>query len=554
MDYDNALAAGRVALAEGRWLDARACFERVVAETPTPEAIELLAESMRWSHDVAALDREEEAYKLYRKIGDKRGAARMAMALSSDSFEFRGEPAVAQGWLQRARRLLEDDTDCAEFGWLRLWEGHSALMISNDAEFSVAAACDASAIGRRLELPDLEATALGLEGLALVTGGDVDLGIKRLDEGGAAVVSGEVSDINALATTICYMMDACDRIRDYDRASQWCARAVSMVGAKMPEALAVCRPHYAVVLMWRGDWAEAEEQLLLSNREIMEFRPPMVVEGLVRLAELRWRQGRWDEAETLFEQVMEAELSQLGRAELALSKGETTAALDLVQKYLRRIPPHDRIERAFGLDVMVRALLVADRTDEAEAYAAELRTIADRVKTEPMRAAACAAEGMIAAAKGDHEQARGCLEDAVDLLTRHGAPFETARVRLALAATLHALGRSESAAREATDALETFERMGAAAEARHALQLLSEIDPESAKELAVRDAAGLTRREMEVLRLIAAGRSNQGIADQLVLSVRTVERHISTIYDKIGVTGKAARAAVTAYAHKHGIT
>ena len=553
--YAEELEAGRKALADGRFPEARSHFESALALDETGEVTEALGEALWWLHDPATIDLRERAYRIYRRGSDKRSAARLATALSADYFEFRGETALAQGWMQRAHRLLEGEGECAELGWWHIWDGHATLMISNDADRAIERATAGAAIARRLGIVDMEMLGLSLEGLARVTAGDVAEGIRCLDEGTAAIVAGDMTDANAMATTICYMMDACDRIRDYDRAAQWCARALELIPViRMPEIMAVCRPHYAVVLMWRGEWAEAESQLLQSNREIMGFRPAMVTEGIVRLAELRWRQGRWGEADELFEQAKTAELAQLGRAELALSRGDVDDAIDLAGRYLRRIPPNDRIERAFGLEVMVRALVEGGRPDEAAAHAAELRDIAARVATDPMRAAAALAAGVIAEAVHDHERARSCLEDAADLFERHGAPFEAARARVALARSLGGLDRIESALRELNSALASFQRMGAVKETESAMRLLRELDPGAARVLAARDESGLTTREIEVLRLIAGGRSNQEIADQLVLSIRTVERHISTIYEKLGATGKTARAAATAYAHQNGLT
>lgn len=518
------------------------------------EAAEALAEACRWLADPITLELDENAYKLYRREGNSRSAGRLATLLALDNLEFRGDTAILDGWLQRAHRHLDEDRECADYGWLLAWEGHAELMVHNDSATAIANAVKAAAIGRALEIADLEVLALAVEGLALVTEGDVDQGMKRLDESCTAVIAGEVGDTSARATAICYLMDACDRVRDYDRAEQWCARAQEISRAIHLEALmGLCRPHYAVVLMWRGRWKEAEEQLLLGNEEIREFRPLMVVEGLVRLAELRWRQGRWEEASDLFDQVKHADLSQLGRAELALSQGRVDQAINLTDKYLRRIPAHDRIERAFGLDVGVRALIVAGRLEDAGACASELREIAARVRTDPMLATASLAEGMLAAASGSHELARVCLEDATDYYERHGAPFETARARLELATSLAALGRSEQAESEALAAVQSLETIGAEKEAARAASLLRQMNPHSELTVGMREQSGLSRPEMEVLRLLAQGLSNQEIAESLVLSVRTVERHISTIYGKLGVIGRAARAAATAYAVKRGL-
>jgi DNA-binding NarL/FixJ family response regulator len=471
-----------------------------------------------------------------------------------DNFEFRGDTAVLAGWLQRAHRLLDEDRDCADYGWLLAWEAHLALMVENDSAKAIANAVKAAEMGRSLQIGDLEVLALAAEGLALVTEGEVGLGMKRLDESCAAVMAGEVTDASARATTVCYLMDACDRVRDYDRAEQWCERAKEIARQiHLDSLMGVCRPHFAVVLMWHGRWKEAEEQLLLADAEVREIRPAMVVEGLVRLGELRWRQGRWEEAEELFERTRHADLSQLGRAELALSLGRLEEAGDLVAKYLRRIPPHDRIERAFGLDIGVRTAVANSDLMLARQYGGELNSIAKTVGTEPMVAAARLASGIISAATGSHAEARAALEDATDSYERHGAPFEAARARLELAKSLAALGRREQAVKECSLALELLKEIGAVKEAERAVGHLSEIDPSARLPVLPRDEHDLSRRELEVLQLLAKGMSNQEIAASYVLSIRTVERHISSIYDKIGAEGRSARAAASAYAVKRGL-
>jgi DNA-binding NarL/FixJ family response regulator len=548
------MKTARLALQEGRWGDARDAFERARSVGLTGEATEGMAEASRCLGDAATVQLDEDAFKLYRGEGDRRSAARMATWLALDNFEFRGDTAVIDGWLQRAHRLLDDDRDCADYGWLLAWEAHISLMVSNDSARTIANAVAAAEIGRKLGIADLEVLALAAEGLALVTEGDVELGMKRLDESCTAVIAGEVSDANARATAICYLLDACDRVRDYDRAEQWCERASEITRQIHFEAvMGVCRPHFAVVLMWHGRWREAEEQLLLADREIRDVRPAMVVEGLVRLGELRWRQGRWDEAAELFEQVKHADLSQLGRAELALSLGRLDEAGDLVEKYLRRIPAHDRIERAFGLEIGVRASIASSKLELAAQYADELEVIAARVRTDPMLASASLARGMLAAANGEPDRARACLEDATDYYERHGAPFEAARARLELAASLAALGRQEQATDQCRLALESLEEIGAAKEAGRAEAVLARIAPHFRGPPVPRGEDGLSRRELEVLRLVARGMSNQDIATNLVLSVRTVERHISTIYEKIGANGRSARAAASAYAVRRGL-
>ncbi len=552
------LSAGRAALRRRDWVTARRHFQAALDVGQTPEALEGLAEAAWYEGDEAQLfDARERAYRLHLERGDRAGAARMALALANDSVEFRGQPAVANGWIERARRLLEGLDPTAEHAWLAVWEAHRALMLVNDAAAARVHASRGATIAQTLGITDAVMLSRAIEGLALVCAGDIEGGLRRLDESATASLAGEVSDLNAAGTILCYLVDACDRLRDFDRASQWCERVrewADRVG--WGDAFSVCRPHYAVVLMWRGAWDEAERQLAMARTELSAARPPMAVEAVVRLAELRWRQGRWDEAAALFREVEHEGLSQLGRAELALSRGNATEALDLADRYLRRIPAEDRVERAQGLELKVRALVRLGDAERAAGIAAELRQIAAAVNTEPLRAAACLAEGLVAACRGDHEAALPLFEDAIDFYGRSGGVFEEARSRLQLARTLLALGRADAAAREAGEGLSSFRRLGAQREAPVAEGLMREISRSTSATSAAEPRAegpALTSRERQVLALIAAGRSNSEIAEALVLSVRTVERHISNIYGKMGVSGKVARAAAAAFAIRRGV-
>jgi tetratricopeptide (TPR) repeat protein len=361
---------------------------------------------------------------------------------------------------------------------LTLWSANLALMLENNTVTARRLASQAAEAGRSLGLLDLEMLALAIEGLALVGEGEIADGMRRLDEAATAAVAGEMTDRSAVWTTLCSLMTACDRIRDYDRAVQWCGRVKELARQWRFEALFTpCRPAYASVLMWRGEWAEAEVQLLAAHRECLEMRPLMVVEGIVRLAELRWRQGRWEEAEASFGEVKGEGLALPGRAELALSQGDTATSIDLLDRYLRQIPAEDRMERAGALELMVRALAAAGELDRAEVPLTELRQIVDRVVTDPLKASANFATGLLAAARGDAQGARESLEDAVDLFERHRAPFEAARVRIELAKALLGAGRQVDAGPEAAMALQAFRRVGAAKEAERASEFLRNWTP-----------------------------------------------------------------------------
>lgn len=556
------LTAGQTALAQGTWKEARVCFEAALDREATPEALEGLGMAAWWLYDAPTtfLTRER-AYRLYRERGDRYGAARVAICLAWDHYSFRGEYAVANGWVQRARRLLEGLDPAAEHAMLAICEGHLALLVENHTARARQLGAEAAALAQSLHLIDLEMLARALEGLTLVSEGHVVEGMRRLDEATTAAVAGEMADLEAITTTCCYLIYACERVRDYDRAAQWCD-TVKRITTRWSYRLmfSLCRTHYAGVLMWQGAWREAEAELAAATSDLEVTHPAMAAEGIVRLAELRRRQGRPEEAAALLRtaelhplRMLGGRPALLGRAALALDQGDAATAAELAERFLRSLRSEDRLERVAGLELLVRALVALARLDQAAATLAELRSIATAVGTTPLLASAALAEGFLASGS-DSETARGQFEDAVDLFERSGAPFEAAQARVELARVLCALGRTAAAKREASAALAAFQNLGAAVECGRAASLLRGLQvPMRQRAGAVAGPAGFTPRELDVLRLLAAGRSNEEIAAELILSVRTVERHVSTLYEKLGARGKVARAAATAYALRHGL-
>jgi ATP/maltotriose-dependent transcriptional regulator MalT len=557
------VSAGREALARGAWEEARACFEVALEQGATPEILESLGVAAWWLNDATVtFHARERAYRLYRERGDRQGAARVATCLAIDHYTFRGEHAVGNGWVQRAHRLLRGLDQGPEHATLAIWEGHVALMLHNDTATARRLSAQAVTVARSLAVIDLEMLALALEGLALVSQGRIAEGMRLLDEATTAAVAGEMTDVDAIVTACCYLIYACERVRDYDRAAQWCDRVMRISERWLYRLMfSLCRTHYAGVLMWRGAWREAEAELAAATSELVATHPAMAAEGIVRLAELRRRQGRLDEAAALLRQaeshplrMLGGKLALLGQGALALDQGDARRAADLAERFLRGAGAEDRLDRVAGLELLVRAQVALAEPGQAGPAVAELRSIAVAVATEPLLAAASFAEGLVAAA-GDPETARPRFEDAVDLFERGGAPFEAAQARIELARVQCALGRSIAAEREARGALDTFRRVRAAREVDRAATVLREVEAATrGRAVNAPDLAGLTPRELDVLRLLGAGKSNLQIAAELVLSVRTVERHVSTIYEKIGARGKVARSAATAYALSHGLS
>jgi ATP/maltotriose-dependent transcriptional regulator MalT len=551
------VSAGWMALENGAWEEARTLFESALRQEETAEALEGLGWVTWWLNDApVTFEAREHAYRLYRDRGDDQAAARMAVSLAADHFLRRGEHAVANGWFQRAHHLLEGLAPCSEHAMLAIWESYVAAVFEHDTAAARRLGAQARAVAGSLGEVDLEMLAQSSLGYATVCEGDVAEGMRLLDEATAAAVAGEMTDPDAIVTTCCYLISACERVRDYDRAAQWCERAMRLADRWSYRFMfAYCRSHYAGVLIWRGDWPGAEAELEAATGELATTFPAMAAEGVARLAELRLRQGRIEEAQALLDRLethplraMGSRLGLLGRGTLALERGDATAAVQLAERFLRGIPVEDRVERVDGLELLVRGQAALGERAQAVHAVSELQAIATAIGTPAVRATTCFAEGVVAAADGDFDAARRRFEDAVDLFEGCGAPYETARSRLALASVLADSGRTEAATAEARSALDTLQRLGAAREIDRAASFLGNLAALRDRDK-VQMATLLTAREQEVLRLVAEGLSDKEIGVALGLSAHTAHRHVANILTKLDVPSRAAAVARAAQHH-----
>jgi DNA-binding NarL/FixJ family response regulator len=543
------LDAGRAALAQGAWEDARAHFRAVTRHRTDPEALEGLGLAGWWLDDAATVfDARQRAYQAYRERNDDLGAARVAIWLVWDHLAYRNELAVASGWLERARRLLQGSERSAEYGWLLVREGEVAVFRQHHLDEAADLGRRAATLGESIGDLGVEMSGRALEGLALVSRGDVAAGLRRLDEATAAATAGEVKELHAVAVVCCWQMFACERVRDYDRAAQWCDRVKEFAKRWRNLTLSgVCRAQYAGVLIWRGRWAEAETELTRAASDLANTKPAMVGQALARLGELRLRQGRLDDAALLFERAGGQAIAVLGRAALLGEREDWQGAAVEAERFLGALGTQDRTARASGLELSIRAQAgVGDVGGVGDALA-ELEQLATAVGTDPLLASASAARGVVAAARREHHAAHQALEDAAARFDRSGAPFEAARVRLDLARELAQLGQPERARSEAVLATEALSQLGAALAAARGKALIRQLATPPQR----RGAAGpLTRRQLEILRLVSQGLSNAEIARRLSLSEHTVKRHVANLLLRLGLN---SRAAATAKAAKLGL-
>jgi DNA-binding CsgD family transcriptional regulator len=545
-----ALDLGGDALARGAWEEAREHFEVALAAEQTGEAWEGLGWVGWWLHDADLTMRSRErAYRAFRAAGEARAAGRIAAWLASDYLEFRGDDAVARGWLERGHRMLDGLPEGEDHGWLALNEGAYAMNVVEDLDSAAALARRATQLGRALGVADLEAVGLALEGITLVRRGRVQDGMRLLDEASVIAAGEELQWPLSRGWALCYLISACEGVGDFPRATQWCQAARPIAeqwGAR--QMLGVCRSAYGNVLASNGDWAAAELELTAATRDLEAARPGMAAGGHARLGELRARQGRTDEARELFERAGSHRLALVGLGSLALDAGDPAAAVDFADRVLRRLSPAAVLDRLPALELLVRARVGLGELESAASGSAELERIGAELGTAYVRGRTRLVAGQVAAARGDFEDARRACEDAVDLLVESGAAYETALARLELVNVLGALDRTEAATAEARAAREAFAMLGAE---RDVARLDATVLRGGAAGAGERRSLGeLTPRELDVLRLVAQGLSDAEIAERLVLSQHTVHRHVANVRSKLRLP---SRAAAVAYAARAGL-
>ena len=546
-DGAGALARGQAALAHWAWEEARDAFIEALALAETPETLEGLGWAYYWLDEADSLfDTRDRACRAYLERHDRRGAARVAMWQAFDYTEFRGDRAIAEGLLQRAQEWLEGLDSSPEHAWLTGILAHEALLGGKDPARAGALAAEATRLAEATHTTELAVLLGALEGLIAVTQGQVEAGMRRLDTAATAALGGEVHDINVIGTVCCYLIHACERARDFDRAAQWCERLkVLTTRWRNAAMLGSCRMQYAGILVCRGDWQAAEAELVAGRDLLARARPAMARSAIPRLAELRRRQGRWDEAADLLTLVDHTPLGQLALAELAYDRGDAATAAALAERYLRRFAAQDRLERAPGLELLARARIAVDDEAGADAAVAELRRIADEVGAPLLLPSAAYAAGIVHFARGAFDEARRQLEDAADLFARGGSPFEAGRARIEVARAFEALNRTAPARAEALAARRILAKLGATRLVERADALLASLPEHQEQPAGAGRKSPLSERELDVLRLVAQGLSDKEIANRLFLSPHTVHRHISNILVK---TDKPSRAAAVAWA------
>jgi DNA-binding CsgD family transcriptional regulator len=532
------LERARAAYAEHSWLVAYDAFaEADEAEPLSPEDLELRATTARMlAREDEAVEILERAHHGYVDGGDMTRAAYCAGWIGMTLF-YNGSVGPGGGWIARAHRLLEDvPGETAVHGYALLPDvfRHEA---AGDLEAAASAAAAAAEIGNRYGDPELMALAIHAQGHMLVLAGRVPEGLALLDEAMVTVTTSELSPF-VVGLVYCGVILACQEGFEVGRAREW-TRELTRWVEQQRDLLAFtgrCRVHRAEILQLGGSWTEALEEARVAAERLVETKNPAAGLALYRQGELLRLLGEFEAAEAAYRDASRNGWEpQPGLAQLRLAQGKRDAARAAIRRACAEVT--EPLKRAALLPAQVEIALAGSELEDARTACLELRELANQFESAMLDAIVAHAEGAVALAEGDASSALGRLRHAQRIWLELDAPYEVARSRELIARACAALGDDEAAKLEIEAAQELFERLGAA--------------PDLARVSVPRGPShGLSERELEVLRLVAAGKSNREIASTLVISEHTVARHLQNIYAKLGLP---SRAAATAFAFEHGL-
>ena len=536
------LERGRESYSSSAWVTAYDSLSRADQLSPLgAKDLELLATA------AYMLGRENEWMRIlerahlgYSAAGENRRAVRCAFWIGI-VLAIRGEMGAATGWLGRAQRLLEhEEAECVEQGYMLMpvvfqheaegdWEGASAT------------AAAAAETGERFGDADLFALAVHTQGEILVRYGRVREGFGLLDEAMVTVTTEQLSPV-VTGIVYCGVILACEAAYELRRAREWTA-ALTRWCESQPDLLAFtgrCFVHRAQLMQLHGDWPEALAEAQRAGRRLEEaMNQAAAAKAGYLKGEVHRLRGQFGQAEEAYRQASQLGLEpQPGWALLRLAQGSAAAAAAAIGRVLGETT--ERPKRANLLPAAVEILLATGQVDEARSACGELEAIAADYDSEMLRALHAHARGAVELAEGEAGAALMSLRQASVAWHELEAPYEVARARLLIARACGELGDEDAFALELEAARSAFEKLGATPD-------LAVVDALGGS---AGDSHGLTDRELDVLRLVASGRSNKEIAATLVISEHTVARHLQNIFTKLDVP---SRTAAGAFAFEHGL-
>jgi DNA-binding CsgD family transcriptional regulator len=532
-------ALGRAHYGRRAWAEAHRCFSLADRAEPL-DAPDL--ERFAWSASLSGRDQDffrllERLHQLHLDRGDQARAARFAF-WHGMRLHALGEAGKSAGWLGRAQRLTERH-DCAERGYLLIPTLHRELA-RGDYGAAQAAAATAVDIADRFGDIDLRALVRSLLGCALVRQGQVEAGLAAFDEAMVAATTGELLPV-VTGLVYCNVLAGCQEVYAMDRSREWTAAFGAWCDSQ-PDLVpfsSACLVYRAELMQFEGAWPEAIAEARRAERFAGLAHGEMAGDAFYQQAEIHRLRGDHAAAEAAYRSAsQQGRDAQPGLALLRVAQGRADDAACAIRLTLGTTS--QPLHRARLLPAFVEIMLAAGQLDDAKQGRDELEQLAGEFPTEVLGAMAAYAKGAVALAEGHAEAALAPLRRSLRVWQQVGAPYIAARQRVLLARACRLLGDEDTTRLELGLAREVFERLGATSD----LAALVERKPRSGLD------TPLTVREIEVLRLVASGKTNKAIAKLLFLSEKTVDRHVSNILHKANV---GSRAAATAYAYERGL-
>ena len=541
---DDTLELARMAYSRMAWADALALFSGADEhESLGPDDLERAAKAAELTGRASGADAFwQRAVHEYERVEDNERAAKCAFWQGLSLMQ-RGDMAQAGGWFARARRMLGDDGAASAVSGFLLIPVALQALFAGDAASARPTFDEILSIAERFGDTDLLTFGrLGL-GQSLLRLGDPTGGIASLDDAMLSVTAGDVSPLVA-GLVYCAVLETCNALLDIRRArewtealSRWCDAQSGLVPFR-----GQCLIHRAEIMKARGAWADALGEVRLACDRLLGPPPqPAVADALYQKAELHRLRGEFAEAEEAYRATSQwGREPQPGLALLRLAQGQPGVAESAIRRVVAE--NQDPVARSNLLVAFIEVMLAVDDVAAARSASADLVGIASEVGAPSLQAMSQYSAGAVALADGDAHTAIAALRRAWSQWYELDAPYETARARVLIALACRELGDDDTATMELDMARQAFAHLGATPELARLEALTASSDRTA--------SGGLTGREMQVLELVATGKTNRQIAEALFISEKTVARHISNIFTKLAVS---SRAAATAYAYRHGL-
>jgi DNA-binding CsgD family transcriptional regulator len=539
-----ALERGRAAFARSAWREAYEELHAADKHSPLlpPDLEQLGSAAYLLGKDEESVETLTRLHHEYQELGEIEGAVRAAFWLGMNLMG-KGEHARASGWLMRAQRLLEENKrECVEQGYL-LFPVALRSILSGDPATAAGILREVVEIGSRFGDRSLVALGRQGQGRALIQMGDTAKGVALLDEAMASIEAGDVSPLIA-GNVYCSVIEACSELYDIRRAQEWTG-SLSRWCEAQPDLVPFrgqCLIRRSELKQFHGEWDSALQEAQQARVRLSEPPPPQSAVGAAyyQEAELHRLRGEFAEAEQAYRAAsLWSRKVRPGLALLRHAQGQIDAAVATAQGLLPEAGGEGRPE---VLAAWAEIALAVGDVEAARAAANELANIAREANVPLLGALAALANASVLVAERDASGAIASARRSWILFQEIEAPYHAARARVLIGCAARMLSDHDAAAMEFDAARMVFEQLGAAPDVERIDRLTRPQTKQTAE--------GLTAREVEVLRLVAQGKTNKAIASELFISEKTVHRHVANIFLKLDLS---TRAAATAYAYQHGL-